>query len=1066
MRIIIDYQGSQTGSRFRGIGRYGTSLVKAMIRRGAEHEFIVVLNGQLENGIEAIRADLDDLLPQSQIRVWQAPAPFPYLDPGSHDRRLIAEAIREHYIRSLEPDVVLVTSLFEGLGDNAVISIKKYAPEVPVACIFYDATPLIMPDEAFQTSPLHRRWYRNQLANLKKADLLLAISESSRGEALSELDILPEKVVNIFGAQDNCFRFKRFTAQERLAVRKRFGFEKPFILYAGGLEQNKNLRRLIEGLSYLPAQMQRDYKFVCVGKRNSGEAEKILGFAQDANTREMISVVGHVSEADLVDLYNACDLFVFPSLREGFGLPALEAMACGAPTIAANTTSLPEVLGNAEATFDPTSSGAIGKKITQVLSDPSLKARLIESGLKRAASLTWDLCADKALNALSRFAKTRLIDDSRRASVVDTAIFKPKKRSIVAMKLDHHGDFFIGLPAMAKLRARYPNARIDLVVGNWNKNAAEASGLFDNIYTLNYFTSKSSERPHLEDAQLKVLREMPYYDYAIDLRRQPDTRFVLFKINAGQYFGYKTGIGDLDSLLTAGLAIYPDAGGVRDYFDATHASEQVLRIVDALPFDVNDYVRLPAMGKRLPVEMGSVAIFPRVGNDARQWDSDRFGSLIKKLALSPTISAINIYAGKAEELEPFAIPNDPKITINCGLAFADLFTSLSGNEICVGNNSFGVHLASYAGCRTIGIYSGHELPQQWGPAYNDAKVIMVDAPCAPCHLPDRQSCPFDVFCLEDISVKAVSDLVLAEASGVHDTTYHSDIVATNPASAIPSLVDAINQLRVFNKISGLPIEQKTAVTAAIARNFPERRRAGLSIYVDVSNFRQDVERLHTKTQIQWDATIAFIEALKRALPFGYDVETIAARQHDHEFHCFPFDRIDDVFAPSNDEPVVMPIPGDIYLGIDLYPFRNPAQWNQLYTWRAFGVTTAFLLPEADLHLNGPRAADTDGDVVQAQLIEKFLREAMYFDHILLDGSGSQFAQTWIRKNVPPRERKIAITNVGAAAFSDARGSSSGDMPATTSSETLPYDVHRIVEALLARKATPASRVALGMPLKK
>ncbi|MET3763080.1 glycosyltransferase involved in cell wall biosynthesis/ADP-heptose:LPS heptosyltransferase [Sphingomonas sp. UYEF23] len=1016
--------------------------MKAMIRRGTEHEFIVVLNGQFSEGIEAIRADLSDYLPQSKIRVWQSPGPFPYFDDGSHDRRKLAEVMREHYLRSLEPDVVLVTSLFEGLGDSAVISVKKSTPEIPIACIFYDLTPLIMPDEHFETSPLHRRWYRDRIANLKKCDLLLAISESSRGEAVDELDFEPNDVVNIFGAQDQCFVFKNFSEIERRAVRRRFGFEKPFILYAGGLELNKNLRRLIEGLSYLPANVREQYQFVCVGKRNAGESEKILSLAQDPQVRNMISVVGHVSETDLVDLYNACELFAFPSLREGFGLPALEAMACGAPTIVSNTTSLPEVVGNAEATFDPTSPKAIGDKIYQVIANPDFRARLVKSGLDRAAMLTWDLCAKKTLDALDRFKVARLTDANRRATVLDTAIFKKQKLSILVFKLDHHGDFFIGLPAMAKLRARYPDARIDIVVGSWNKNAALASELFNEVFTLDYFKSKSSDRPLLHDEHMDFLGRTRYYDYAIDLRRQPDTRFILFKAKAERYFGYKTGNGNLDSLLTNGLDIHSDAAGQRGYFDAVHASEQTIRILDALPFDVNDYIRLPAMGKRLTQKKGAVAIFPRVGLDARQWDSDRFGALMRVLAASPAVSEINVYAGKLEELDPIGVPKHRKINIRCGFAFADLYTSLSANEICVGNNSFGVHVASYAGCRTIGIYSGHELPQQWGPAFNKAQAIMIDAACAPCHLPDRQSCPFGVFCLEDISVKAVSDLVLADIAGVEQTAYRSDIIAANPASAVPALIEAINQLRVRDTIGNLPGEQKVAVAAAISRNFPERKRSGFTLYIDVSNFRHDVNILEPKTQIQWDTTVSLIRVFKQSLPVGYSVETIASRQHDHEFYLVPFDRIEDVSASSEDAPVVVPIPGDIYLGVDLYPYRNSAQWDLVYSWRTSGVTTAFLMSRTDL---GPGAI-ADPEEPRARLMEAFLREAMHFDHILLHGPRPDEIEEWVQFNVPPRERPISITDVSASS-----GVATGlDPDAAPSTSQFSYDVPRIIQTLISR----------------
>lgn len=1047
MRIVIDYQGVQTGSRFRGIGRYAASLTKAMIRHGKAHEFIVVLNGQFADGIEAIRADLAPYLPQSQIHIWFTPGPLRTLERRDPDLARIAEVMREHYIRSLEPDVIVLTSLFEGLSDPAVLSVKRSVGDIPVASIFYDLTPLVLPEPDFQTNPLHRRWYRDRIADLKRCDLLLAISESSRGEALGELQFAPESVVNIFGAPDDRFVCNHWSAAEKRLVGRRYGLEKPFILHAGGLEKSKNLGGLLAGLAALPATLKEQYHLVCVGKRDEGDYEEYFAVSADPAVHDMLVVLDHVSDDALVDLYNACSLFVFPSLREGLGLPALEAMACGAPTITSDRASLPEIVKNPDAMFDPTSPAAIAAKITEVLSDSTLQARLSAAGLERAAQLTWQACAEAALAALARFAPGKLIDSSRRTTVMQTGIIGPRALKILVQKLDHHGDFFLGLPAMAKLRARYPSARIDALVGSWNKGAAEASGLFDTIFTLDFFKSRSSDRPGLSDEQLDIIRHMPYYDYAIDLRRQFDTRFILLKIKADSYFGYETGSAEIDALLTNGLKDHPESVGVRRYYEETHTCEQVLRIVEALPFDVNDYVTLPAMGTILPTKKGSVAIFPRVGLDARQWNSDRFGALVRNLAESATISQINVYAGKAEELAPIPLPDHPKIAIKCGLSFAELFTSLSENEICVGNNSFGVHLASYAGCRTTGIYSGHELPQQWGPAFNDAKVIMVDAECAPCHLPDRQSCPFGVFCLEDISVAAVTNLVLADVAGATALLKKSEIIAQNPASAVPALVNEINRLKTKDEIAGLSPEDRLALNGAIARNFPQRTRRGRTLFIDMSNFRYDVDLLEPKTQMQWDATQRLIAALKAALPAGYSVATVAARRHDHEFYILPFEKSSDVLLSPGDAPILRPIPGDIFLGIDSYLFRSAPQWDLIYSWRSQGVTTANLLPESML----TRWHAAEGEDREAQLFNAFLHQIMHFDQIILEGSLGAIAESWIRANAPPRDRPLVVDRI-ACLEPGPTGASDRERPADAPAKHL-------VAILTDRDRSPSSRPA-------
>ena len=138
MRIVIDLQGAQTESRFRGIGRYSLSLAKAIIRNRKDHEIIIALSGLFPDTIEPIRAAFDDLLPQENIRVWYAPGPIYATDPTNKSRREAAERIREAFLEGLYSDVVLITSMFEGFGDDAVTSIGALDHNTPVAVILYD----------------------------------------------------------------------------------------------------------------------------------------------------------------------------------------------------------------------------------------------------------------------------------------------------------------------------------------------------------------------------------------------------------------------------------------------------------------------------------------------------------------------------------------------------------------------------------------------------------------------------------------------------------------------------------------------------------------------------------------------------------------------------------------------------------------------------------------------------------------------------------------------------------------------------------------------------------------
>jgi glycosyltransferase involved in cell wall biosynthesis/ADP-heptose:LPS heptosyltransferase len=998
MRIVIDFQAAQTGSRFRGIGRYATDLVKAIISEGTKHEFFLVLNGLFAETIEPIRAEFDSLLPQDQIRVWYAPGHPEDFACETGSMREAAQIIREYFIRTIDPDVVLLTSLFEGLGDPSVVTVKEYVKDVPTAAIFYDFTPLLLPDEHFSKSPMHRRWYRHRIGQLRRCDMLFAISESSRKEVIKEIDFPESDVVNVLGGISEGYERQDLGEVARSLLLRRYGITKPFILYTGGVERNKNLSTLVEALSHLGPEVKRDYLLVVVGKRNPGEPEKIHAMALDSESQSMIHVVGFVPQDDLVGLYNAADAFVFPSLREGLGMPPLEAMACGAPTIVANATSLPEVVSNPEALFDPTSPKEIASKISAVLSDGGFKSRLVERGLARASEVTWQASANKVLTALeARYNVRKPLDTSRRTIVTHTSQFEPRPLRILAMKLDHNGDFLLSLPAMAKLRARYPDARIDAVVGSWNVMAAEASQLFDHVYTLDFYKGHSAVRPSLDDGAMEqLLDEMPYYDFAIDIRRQPDTRFILIQFKADKYFGYRCNDEAIDRLLTDPLDVHPDDRSIRSYFDETHTCEQMLRIVDSLPFGMRDYIRLPDLGTRQPVRPGSVAIFPRVGLDARQWDSTYFAALIDRLGQTPEVSEINIYVGRPDDLRTIPYAPSDRVRVHTGLKFPDLFSSLSANQVCVGNNSFGVHLGGYAGCRTIAIYSGHELPQQWGPPFGDSLAITVDASCAPCHLPDRNSCPFDLMCLNDISVDTVKSAVLDALAGNPIPENYSRIRGANPATAVKPLVDAINKSKFLGRVDALSPEQKVALGAAVSINFPARASSQRCIFIDVSGMLSpDAVARSSRRLRNVQRTIQTLRDRTDGI-----VVPIASAQHDHEFYSVEVENLEEsLHSSSRNERIVRPIAGDIYVGLHAYPNRNPAQWNLLTTWRQMGVFTVFNAPDAlDI-----RTLESDDD--RGRALSSYLFTIAHFDAIVVERNCAELRE-WIREFGPPRLREI------------------------------------------------------------
>lgn len=401
MRIVIDMQGAQGLSRQRGIGRYSLALVRALLRqKKRQHQIFLVLNGCFPDSAEALRQEFTQYLPDDQVLTWFAPAPLSQIDPGNDSRRELGTRLYEAFIASLAPDCLLVTSLFEGLGDNALTCVKQTLSSYPVAVILYDLIPLIQ-RSPYLDNPAHARWYDNKIEHLKRADLLLSISESSRREGLEHLHRSEDSIVNISSAIDPLFKPIQISPEREHVLRTHYGLTKPFVMYTGGIDHRKNISGLLAAFARLPEHLRQTHQLALVCSVQEQERQRLLTEARQHGLQaDQFILTGFVPEQDLLELYNLCTAFIFPSLHEGFGLPALEAMACGAPVIASNTTSLPEVVGLDEALFDPLDTAAISRQLERLLTDEPFRLRLKQHGLEQARRFNWDKTACRALQAL------------------------------------------------------------------------------------------------------------------------------------------------------------------------------------------------------------------------------------------------------------------------------------------------------------------------------------------------------------------------------------------------------------------------------------------------------------------------------------------------------------------------------------------------------------------------------------------------------------------------------------------------------------------------------------------
>jgi len=923
MRIVIDMQGAQTESRYRGIGRYSISLALAIVRNRGEHDVLLALNGLFFDTIEPIRVAFVGLLPQENIRVWHSVGPTRECDSTNADRTEVGEYVREAAISCMKPDVVLVTSLFEGLGDDAIVSIGRFDKQTPVIAILYDLIPLINPDEQFRTNPVYIDYYRKKIDSLKNCSALLAISENSRNEALSAIGFPGYAVTNISSGVDPRFVPHPMTQSERLVLFAKLGITKPFVMYTGGADERKNLERLIEAFAALPRKLRDIHQLVFVGRMPEECVAGYMATAIQAGLRaDEIIFSGFVSDLELMQLYTACQLFVFPSTHEGFGLPPLEAMGCGAPVIASNTTSLPEVIGREDALFDPFSVLAITKKMVQALGDEKFREDLVKYGMERVKAFSWDECALKAINVLENMARpAHVVWPGGVVMETRTGIFQPRTLRILVSKLDHMGDFVLAIPAIRRLRARYPDARIEALVGSWNFEAADALGVFDIVHTLDYFSQKSSESPQYPHELDLLVEQMNVYDFAIDLRRQRDTRFILTKIPADIRVGYSTSDTSIDTLLSVCLPAPDDAPFEATELNRTSIAVQMLRLIDSLPSNPSDFISNVGTVSLGAAELGCVAIFPNAGSEVKEWGTDNFVALLSLLEEAPNVLKIGLFVRSDVEARAYHLLRFSKLTVHCGLSWRDLVDTVVNYHVCVANNSYGAHLASWCGLRVVGIYGGHETVTEWGPVFGDCRVLHVPVPCSPCHIADRSSCTNNFQCLTAITPQNVFDAIFAALKGV-DNISVTDLQA-NLINKIGSVAGSFSSSELF------------LLAECISKNTPLSSQKKL--FVDVSELvkkdaRTGIQRVVRSILNQW-----LINP-----PEGFSVEPVYATTE--QGYCYARKFVSEfVDIPNNchsDEPIDYAA-GDMFFVLDLQPQVQVAQRAFYQTLRLQGVRVVF-----------------------------------------------------------------------------------------------------------------------------
>jgi len=295
------------------------------------------------------------------------------------------------------------TSLFDLYHETAFTPAKLL--QIPTLFSIYDLSLR----RYRETQPRERVWFFEYFirTRLKYAGHILTISEFIRQEIIEEFNVSPSMVTSVPLAPDPLFGPCSVEGVEKILLK--YDLPKSYLLFVSSLEPRKNIDLLIEALEKTAVT---DISLVLVGWQGWGEKnwlEKING----KEFRGRIHLVGHVPDDDLKAIYNGATALVYPSLYEGFGLPIVEAMACGCPVICSNAASMPEVAGDAAILIDPQRSDELAHAIDTLVHGTDLRNSLVAKGFKQALTFTWDDTARKTLEVYNKMLGRDRLDKSK-----------------------------------------------------------------------------------------------------------------------------------------------------------------------------------------------------------------------------------------------------------------------------------------------------------------------------------------------------------------------------------------------------------------------------------------------------------------------------------------------------------------------------------------------------------------------------------------------------------------------------------------------------------------------------
>lgn len=356
MKIAIDASCLARPDR-TGVGVYAFNLIENLARIDRENEYTLCYR-------------------MSRLRRWKH---FVRIRQPNFRTRIIQEPLNFLLRRSVD--------LFHG-PDARLPEFKRARRVVTVHDLFS-----LVSDEF--SDPDFIRKKKGRYAELaQSADRIISVSESTRNDIVERLGVPESRITVVPLGKDEIY--KPVDKAEARQVAQRLGIDRPYVFFVGNLSARKNLVRMLEAFAALRPAIGRDLLFVMSGNVTYGGGE-VMAAIDRLGVGDRVRAVGFVPRDDLPALYSGAEAFLFATLYEGFGIPILEAMACGTPVIASNVSAHPEVAGDAALLVDPRESGAIGDALEKILENSELRNGLVEKGLAQSARFSWEEMARRTL---------------------------------------------------------------------------------------------------------------------------------------------------------------------------------------------------------------------------------------------------------------------------------------------------------------------------------------------------------------------------------------------------------------------------------------------------------------------------------------------------------------------------------------------------------------------------------------------------------------------------------------------------------------------------------------------